>query len=185
MNQVIEGSLEDVFSFIRELKNSGVKAKDIIILTPYDGCNRTVNKEYIETINKEFQNIYDIGNKYVIDDKGIKFMIFDQVMHIGNDLDNNISHGEIGTISDIIDDKIIVNFNGKYYDFFINSKNLRHAFCIALFRSQGLEWPYTITIISEPVNDKEIYTAITRGEKSYLVTLDINYLNAVYAVLVK
>lgn len=170
-NKIIQGSIENVFDLIREFHESNIKAKDIIVLVSDD--------EYVEIINKEFQKIYDIGNKYVIDNKEIKWMIGDRVISTKNNYDINIYNGQIGTVKDIDNNKINIDFEGgTYYDCILNSNEIQHGYCIPIYKSNGCVWPYVITFISCFINQDYLYTAMTRNTiTGYLIVTDNDYIN--------
>lgn len=105
---LFEGPIERVYDIIKGCFSSGVKAEQLVILTPY---NRS-----LQILNQNFQNIYNTGARFVIDSRGIKWMIGDRVMLIENNQEIGVFNGESGTIVDITDKAILVNFgcSGKH-----------------------------------------------------------------------
>lgn len=99
---IIEGPIERVYDIINGAFAGGIKAEQIVIVTPY---NRS-----LEILNKTFQNIYNVGSRSVTDSRGVKWMIGDRVMLTENDQEIGVYNGESGTIRDITDKAILVDF---------------------------------------------------------------------------
>lgn len=106
--RVMEGPIERVYDIIKGCFASKVPAKDIVVLTPYN--------RYLEVLNKQFQNLYDIGKPFKIDSRGVKWMIDDRVMLTENDAEIGVFNGETGSIVEISDKMILVDFglSGKH-----------------------------------------------------------------------
>jgi len=99
---IIEGPIDRVFDIVKGCFSSGIKADQIVILCPY---NRP-----LATLNSVFQDIYNIGARYVIDKRGTKWIIGDRVMLTENDREIGVMNGETGIIRDITADGILVDF---------------------------------------------------------------------------
>ena len=99
---VIEGPIERVYDIIRGCFGGGVRAEQLVVITPY---NRS-----LDILNRTFQDIYNVGARHLIDSRGIKWMIGDRVMLTENDQEIGVYNGESGTIRDITDKAILVDF---------------------------------------------------------------------------
>lgn len=175
---VIEGPIERVYDIIRGCYAGGVKAHQLVVVTPY---NRS-----LYPLNREFQEIYSDGRRSVTDSRGVRWMIGDRVMLGENDQEINVFNGESGDILDITDKAILVDFgssgsheflleptlqgqanynqgtSSSYYrrgeqldgdegdiDEERTVKRLQHAFAITIDKSQGSEWDFVILYIDE------------------------------------
>lgn len=99
---VMEGGVDKVYGIIQGCFGAGVNSDQLVVLSPY--------KSYLPEINKEFQDIYDLGARYVKDYKGVKWMINDRVMLKVNDADIGVFNGETGVIRDVSSKAILVDF---------------------------------------------------------------------------
>lgn len=99
---VIEGPIERVYDIIRGCFAANVKAHQLVIVTPY---NRS-----LDILNKTFQEIYNDGARSITDSRGIKWMIGDRVMLTENDQEIGVFNGESGTVRDITNKTILVDF---------------------------------------------------------------------------
>lgn len=171
-----EGGIERVFDIITACYKAGIKANQLVVLTPY--------VRHLDPVNKEFQRIYDDGNRYVVDSRGTKWIIGDNVMLIENDIEIGVYNGESGIIKDVNDDYITVEFpNAGCHDFILEPSRVRdyyyqgvsfssrntdtvydgdegeidqrsvlklaHSYCLTIDKSQGSEWDYVIVFIPE------------------------------------
>ncbi|CAH6418422.1 RecD helicase /ATP-dependent exoDNAse [uncultured virus] len=99
---IIEGPIERVYDIIRGCFGAGIKADQLVIITPY---NRS-----LDILNRTFQDIYNVGARSITDSRGIKWMIGDRVMLTENDQEIGVFNGENGTIRDITDKAVLVDF---------------------------------------------------------------------------
>jgi hypothetical protein len=99
---IIEGPTERVYDIIRGCFSSGIRAHQLMVLTPYNRC--------LPALNSEFQKIYDVGARYVVDSRGIKWMIGDRVMLEENDQEIGVFNGESGIVRDITSTAVLVDF---------------------------------------------------------------------------
>lgn len=127
---VIEGPIERVYDIIRGCFAGGIKADQIAILSPY---NRP-----LDVLNKTFQEIYNVGKRFVTDSRGFKWMIGDRVMLIENDKEIGVYNGESGNIIDITDKAILVDFgNSGCHEFLIEPTHEGRA-----YYDQGQSYSY-------------------------------------------
>ena len=99
---IIEGSIERVYDIIRGCFAGGVKAEQLVILSPY---NRSLS-----ILNRTFQDIYNVGARSVTDSRGVRWMVGDRVMLTENDQEIGVFNGESGNIRDITDKAILIDF---------------------------------------------------------------------------
>ena len=99
---IIEGPIERVYDIIRGCFSGGVKPDQVVIISPFN--------RYLDTLNRTFQDIYNVGARNVTDSRGVKWMIGDRVMLTENDQEIGVYNGESGTILDITQTAILVDF---------------------------------------------------------------------------
>lgn len=166
--QIESGTIESVYDIIKALHNCGVTLDKVTIVTPY-------NKD-LDQLNKIYQQIYNDGHKYVVDSRGIVWMLKDRVSLRENRYDINVMNGEEGLITDLSDETILVTFrDGAQYAFKLEPANthskyykddeeeerdhdateeltvllLRHSFALTTHLAQGSEWDFVIIYIPE------------------------------------
>jgi len=99
---IIEGPIERVYDIIRGCFSSGIRSDQLVIITPYN--------RWLDIINRTFQDIYNVGARNVTDSRGVKWMIGDRVMLTENDQEIGVFNGESGTIRDITQKAVLVDF---------------------------------------------------------------------------
>ncbi len=113
-------NIDSLINIVNELITAGVDVDDILIICPY--------KKDIPTINKRIQNIIDKGARYVMDTRGIKWMIGDRVIMMENNYDADVMNGDEGIIIDIVNNdipSILIKFkSGKEQDYLVTYKSL-------------------------------------------------------------
>lgn len=178
---VLKGGLDLIRSIGTKIYESGIDLNDLTVLSPYN--------EEVNSINKLFQNIRWGGSKTapcLLDHNYTKWYIGDKIMCIRNDYDNNLINGDIGYVVatdptkgsitvhlDKDQPKIdIVLFKGSKDPKSLSiEKNLKHAYCLTINKSQGSEYDTVILYLTKKVYDESflnlnmIYTAITRAKK--------------------
>lgn len=99
---IIEGPIERVYEIVKSCHSCGIKQDQLVILSPYN--------RWLDLLNKEFQAIFDVGARHKVDNRGIKWMIGDKVMLTENNQEIGVSNGETGTIKDLTDEAVLVDF---------------------------------------------------------------------------
>lgn len=99
---IIEGPIERVYDIVKGCFNAGIKADQLVIISPY-------NKS-LDVLNRSFQSIYNEGARSITDSRNVKWMIGDRVMLTENDQEIGVFNGESGTIRDITNKAILVDF---------------------------------------------------------------------------
>lgn len=137
---------------------------DVQILTAThegDLGTKNLNKQMQEWLNTSFDSIKSGFFNYKKNDKVIQTV---------NNYDKEIFNGDTGTISEINDKYILVDFdNGKSEQYTIKEMNqLLPAYAITGHKSQGSEYPVVIiplpSIYCQVIDRSWIYTVVTRAK---------------------
>ena len=123
-----------------------------------------------EELNKKLQHQLN-GSSNAKMSKGNKaFAIGDKVMQISNNYELQAFNGDIGTVSDVSDQYLTVEFpaiTAKYEKKDIDQ--LTHAYAISIHKSQGSEFPFLVIPLATQhfvmLKRNLIYTALTRAKK--------------------
>jgi hypothetical protein len=172
---LFDGSLDNVVDFVDTLHRNGVNQEAITVIAPYNNVLRS--------LNIQCQQIFNDGNRSVVDPKGVLWMVGDKVMMKENNYDINIMNGEEGIIVDLndnpVDKTVVVKFkNGHQHEFHLdytdntdyynnprknNSKNeneiylqikqITHSYAMTVHKSQGSEWEYVILYIPDSTSN--------------------------------
>lgn len=145
----------------------GIEPDDIQVLSPtYKG------DVGIDKLNAELQ----LALRGERSEPG-NFLPHDKVIFTKNNHDIGVMNGDMGRVLKVFKKSIIVDIDGVEYKFTSEEmRELRLAYAISIHKSQGSEYPATITIASPRgrpgfFNCNMLYTAITRGKKlSIIVT---------------
>lgn len=99
-----------------------------------------------------------------------KFRIGDKVMNTKNKHDIGLSNGDMGYITNIVDDEYTIEFDAGFELTFtkVEMETMQLAYSITIHKSQGCEFPYVIM----PILDEHgimlyrnlLYTGITRAK---------------------
>jgi exodeoxyribonuclease V alpha subunit len=100
---------------------------------------------------------------------GRRFCVGDRVMQTRNDYERNVFNGDIGTVVELDDSTLTVDFDGankqyKRYDV----RSLKLAYAMTIHKSQGGEFPAVIVPVlreNRMLNRNLLYTAITRAKQ--------------------
>lgn len=109
---MLEGNIELVYDLIKQMYENGIPASDVVIISPYN--------KYLAELNTAFQQIYNDGQKHVIDRKGTVWMVNDRVMATVNLYDINVMNGETGIIRDVNPLSILVQFGNSSHEFLLD-----------------------------------------------------------------
>lgn len=118
-----DGPIEVVEDIVLAYYQSGVKAKDITIVTPFNRC--------LDELNNMVQNIYYSKLPNKIDSRGKKWTINDRVILTANDYEINVFNGEEGIIRDVRNKDqmgkpvITVDFGNGVFDFLLEPEAKR------------------------------------------------------------
>lgn len=175
----IECSKFDIRKVIQDLCIKAVEKeysyKDVQVLIPmYKGMNG------IDNMNSMLQDIFNpkSNKKTEILYQNIIYREGDKIMQIKNNLDANISNGDIGIIDSIsqIDGKdvIYIDFDGELVEYQVSElENIRLGYAISIHKSQGSEFDIVIipfdSAYSRMLYRKLIYTGVTRAKKTLML----------------
>ena len=175
-------------NIVRQLSNianiyKDTSYNDFQVLVPmYKGING------IDNFNKILQGIINPKSKkkkeIVVGD--VIYREGDKVLQLINMPDERIFNGDIGTIIEIDNKEITVDFDNNIVTFTpSNFNSFKHGYAISIHKSQGSEFdtvvlPVTLSY-SKMLYRKLYYTAITRSKKKLIFIGDLSALkNAVF-----
>lgn len=175
----IECSKFDIQKIISELCVKALEKeysyKDIQVLIPmYRGLNG------IDNMNKMLQEIFNPKSpkKNEFTFQNILYREGDKVLQIKNNIDANVSNGDIGLIDQItrIDGKdvIFIDFDGEIIEYSPSDlEHIRLGYAISIHKSQGSEFDIVImpfdASFSRMLYRKLIYTGVTRAKKTLML----------------
>mgnify|MGYP004566660735 FL=1 len=181
----INSDNDNTSSYIKEIVKKALKKgytdREVQVLAPmYKSLNG------IDNLNIILQELFNpkADSKKEIKVGDIIFREYDKVLQLVNDPDNNVYNGDIGYIEEIIISKekkianqININYDGTIVNYtpdkFIN---FRHGYAISIHKAQGSEFDMVIMPITNSfkrmLNNKLIYTGVTRAKKSLVVVGD-------------
>lgn len=181
----INSDNDNTSSYIKEIVKKALKKgytdREVQVLAPmYKSLNG------IDNLNIILQDLFNpkTDSKREIKVGDIIFREYDKVLQLVNDPDNNVYNGDIGYIEEIIISKekkianqININYDGTIVNYtpdkFIN---FRHGYAISIHKAQGSEFDMVIMPITNSfkrmLNNKLIYTGVTRAKKSLVVVGD-------------
>jgi exodeoxyribonuclease V alpha subunit len=127
-----------------------------------------------EMLNDALQNLLNPSSKPVFR-MGRRFHLHDKVMQIKNNYDKNVYNGDIGRITQIDEEGILVRFDDKEVEYDLTDLDeLLLAYATSIHKYQGSECPCVVIPIHtthfKMLHRNLLYTAVTRGKKQvYLV----------------
>lgn len=144
--------------------------RDIQVITPMRrGTTGVAN------LNAELQNALNQGSESVA--RGARvYKVNDKVMQIVNNYDKDVFNGDIGWITEIIQERqeITVDFEGRSvrYDY-TDLDELVLAYAVSVHKSQGSEYPAVVMPFTTQhymmLQRNLLYTGITRGKRLVVV----------------
>ena len=181
----INSDNDNTSSYIKEIVKKALKKgytdREVQVLAPmYKSLNG------IDNLNIILQDLFNpkTDSKREIKVGDIIFREYDKVLQRVNDPDNNVYNGDIGYIEEIIiskEKKIVNQININYDGTIVNYTpdkfiNFRHGYAISIHKAQGSEFDMVIMPITNSfkrmLNNKLIYTGVTRAKKSLVVVGD-------------
>ncbi|MFA5741497.1 MAG: ATP-dependent RecD-like DNA helicase, partial [Candidatus Izemoplasmatales bacterium] len=161
-----------IIKVIKEAIEAGFDLwEDIQILIPmYKGISG------IDHINSMIQSTFNIQNKDIkIGYEGKFFCLKDKILQLVNQPEDGIMNGDIGIVSEILDDKeMLVDFSGNIVKYNIKDfDNLTLAYAISVHKAQGSEYKVVILPLvrsqSILLKRKLLYTAVTRAKERLML----------------
>jgi hypothetical protein len=89
----LEGDMGSLLGIVTYLSGNGIKASDVMIISPY--------VKYLDEINRGCQKIFNEGTKFVVCPRGTKWCIGDIVKVTSNVYQLNLMNGDAGVITDV------------------------------------------------------------------------------------
>lgn len=170
---------DNIRSIIRQVLEKSIQKNidesKIQILAPmYKGENG------IDNLNIMLQDIFNPYHKSKLEYiyGNIIFRKGDKVLNLINDIDFNISNGDIGYIIDVNpynkEEVLTVDYDGNIVSYKREMLNtITHAYAITIHKSQGNEFDHVIMPItlaySRMLYNKLIYTGVSRAKKSLVL----------------
>lgn len=186
----INSDNDNTSSYIKEIVKKALKKgytdREVQVLAPmYKSLNG------IDNLNIILQDLFNpkTDSKREIKVGDIIFREYDKVLQLVNDPDNNVYNGDIGYIEEIIiskEKKIVNQININYDGTIVNYTpdkfiNFRHGYAISIHKAQGSEFDMVIMPITNSfkrmLNNKLIYTGVTRAKKSLVVVGDLSLIH--------
>lgn len=167
--------VETIVSVIDEAIQEGHRLlEDIQVLVPiYKGINGI---DRINSVIQERFNYHHQAEKITYKDK--TFFKHDKVLQLVNQPEDGIMNGDIGVVSEIIEDKeMLVDFSGNIVKYNIKDfDNLTLAYAISIHKSQGSEFKIVVLPLVRSyymmLKRKLLYTAITRAKEQLVMIGD-------------
>jgi exodeoxyribonuclease V alpha subunit len=138
----------------------GIEASDVQVITPVHRGNSGT-----QALNAVLKAALNPGKGTVG-----KFDIGDRVVATANHLDDGFANGEVGTVVDIVDGKLLVDFGAGRIT--VPGKalvDLVHGWAITVHRAQGSEWPAVVLALppeaSGMLSRPLVYTGLTRAQR--------------------
>jgi exodeoxyribonuclease V alpha subunit len=117
------------------------------------------------------------GQKYFVREH-FELRIGDRVIQTKNDYSLHVFNGEVGTVADIVDGRLSVDFEGRgivEYTF-DQAYGLQLAYGLTVHRAQGSEFAWVVVVChsthSFMLTRQLIYTAVTRGKQGVVLIGD-------------
>lgn len=170
---------ENLSDFIMTYKD--MSFYDFQVLAPmYKGDNG------IDSLNTYIQDILnkkDFGKEEVVHD-GVLYREGDKVLHLVNNVDNNVFNGDIGEVIRIMKGKtkeMILDFDDNLVKYTpSNYENFKLGYAISIHKAQGSEFSVVVIPILNSYNPmlykKLIYTAVTRAKKRLILVGEVSAL---------
>lgn len=142
------------------------------ILAPiYKGDNGI---DSLNTFVQEIVNEKEFGKEEIVYN-GILYRENDKILHLVNNIENNVFNGDIGQIINIHKGKdMIINFDDNLVKYTKASyENIKLGYVISIHKAQGSEFGVVILPIINSYTimlyKKLIYTAVTRAKKRLII----------------
>ena len=168
-----------VVSIVSDALNKGYEMNEIQVLSPmYRGSAG------IDILNRTLQEIFNPADSDRREYRAGEriFREGDKILQLKNQPDDDVYNGDIGFLEEIETadenengnltlyvnfDGIIAAYNGE------NIRNITHAYCISVHKSQGSEYPIVVLPLAVQhtimLQKKLIYTAVTRARRSLVL----------------
>lgn len=137
----------------------------------------------IDNLNYFIQDLINLRESNKILHDGIIFKENDKVLHLVNNIDENIFNGDIGRIIRINNrtKEVFIDFDGNYVKFNTSDlSNLKLGYTISIHKAQGSEFDIVIIPLLNSYNymlyKKLIYTGVSRAKKKLILIGELSAL---------
>lgn len=162
-----EDILRSILKSAQKAKMSGIGAMDFQVIVP------TKDRGLISTknLNIELQKIFNPDEGLYIQRGDFQFKRKDKIIKNGNDYDNKVYNGTMGTVDYVGEDFIEVVFeNGVRVHYEKdNLDQIDMAYALSIHRCQGSQFPYVVIGLDYSAYKllcrQLVYTALTRASK--------------------
>ena len=172
-----------VQQFFKELEKNNFNILEVQIITAMKNRGSLSANNINNMIQKAYNSNYASANKrQYITNREVLILEDDKVINTKNNYNTKDINGEktptfngnIGIVTKITDEKIIVDFNDKIIEFEGKARDsLSLAYAITVHSSQGSQWDSVISTFDSSMwillNVEILYTAITRASKHAIV----------------
>jgi exodeoxyribonuclease V alpha subunit len=162
---------ENIMNLLKDYLNKINNNEDVQILAPIYRGNIGIDRINYTVQHMLFPNV---ENKY---HEG------DLVLQLKNRSDVEIYNGDMGSVLEINNNNIKINYDDKNvdYSFMLANEELTLAYCISIHKAQGNEYDEVIIFLppyaSHFVDNKILYTAITRAKKKLTIVSSFETIN--------
>jgi len=166
-----EHNTTEVTDLMKDYANS-IHSQDSVVLAPiYRG------RYGIDNLNKASQFF-----RFQTNDK--PFQIDDVVIQLKNRRDDDIYNGDVGKVFDVRAKGMDIKFDHRIIEYTKSTYDeLALAYAMSIHKSQGNEYDHVILFVSDGIqhfmDNKMLYTAITRAKKKLTIISNIDTLNKV------
>lgn len=163
----------------RCIQRKGYSLLELAVLSPTK--KGIVGTNELNPRLQEILNPKAIDKKEMIIDDFTAFRVGDKVIHTKNNKNIDVNNGDVGVITEINNDKIILYVKYPNKDFSICYQDdmlteLELAFAYTIHKSQGSEYPVVLMPIlssqSYMLNKNLLYTGITRAKQMVILIGD-------------
>lgn len=115
------------------------------------------------------------GEKYYARKDGSQLRCRDRVIQTRNNYDLHVFNGEIGQITDVAADHVVVDFpdHGEIKFTLDQARDLQLAYALTVHKTQGSEFPWIVFLChhthAHMLSPQLIYTAMTRGKRGIVL----------------
>ncbi len=162
-----------IIEIIHAALKQGYALEDIQVIIPMyanvagiDNINRTIQ----DFVNPKSEDKPEMGCGHQI------LRLYDRVLQLKNQPEDDIFNGDIGYIIDVDEEKeiLVVDFDGNIVEYNKTTlPNLTLAYAISVHKSQGSEFKIVIMCVFKDygmmLNKKLIYTAVSRAKKNLII----------------
>ena len=152
-----------------------MKGKEIQVLAPQNRGDLGI--EIINALLQSELNPVRSVNQPTWEVGPYKIRYADRVIHCKNNYYLGVFNGEIGSVQDINEEKLLVDYGDRLitYDK-AEANDLKLAYALTIHKSQGSEWGWVLVVCHSSqhymLSRQLLYTAITRAKRGVIIVGD-------------